>query len=308
MNRLNELKPIDQYTHIWRNEQAFKRAPQVRAPWYNSHIVRDLKVKVYENELYIPSVAPNDCDLVPPKRKKGDINAFSTKSRMRILHKFNRLQTKHLSEAIFCTFTAPHDLCEPEVFQERFLKKLLPALQEIIPNLVYAWRLEPHRDGYPHYHLFCWSWDQERNLSSRYYKDQIRDAWSQAFDCYDRAFRNHALDVKPVRNRRKAMSYITKYMAKEDSPEGQQIRGRRWGNSKNLPAIPITEIELSDSQRSQLIKASKALLRAKGYIPDYVIDDISVMSDSFLWIELNEIVELLKTIPDLEIPPELEAY
>lgn len=308
MHRLDQLKPIHHYSHIWTTKQAFSDAPKVHRTRYNSHNRNDLAVRIYENELYIPTVAPSQSEHPPPTRKSGDINTFSTKSRMRILHKFNRLQTTNLSDPIFCTFTAPPELAEPEEFQYRFKKKLLPALDDIVPNLVYAWRLEPHRSGHPHYHLFIWSWDQDRTLESRYYKDQIRDAWSEAFDCYNKEFRRYALDVKPVRNERKAMSYVTKYMAKEDDEKGKQIKGRRWGNSTNLPDVPIAEIEMSDKQRKQLVEAAKALLSAKSNVPDYVIEDISTLSDSFCWIPVGEIVMLLTTVDNLKIPPDLQPY
>lgn len=234
------------------------------ASWYNHHNGIGGTVKIFENELQILEPKRNVEIPPPPKREEMDINKFTKKSRFRVLQRFNQLQTKSLSEPLFITLTTRHGSMTAEKFQNRFRKSFLPSLKKIIPDLVYAWRLEPHKDGYPHYHLFIWTFRKEANLNSKRLKQKIRAFWLKAIDDESNATRMYSCKIVPVKSMRKAMSYVGKYMAKEGSPIEDGLYGRRWGTSTNFPAKPIMEIDLPLMYVKKLKRIVKRLLRQRG--------------------------------------------
>lgn len=284
---------LSDITNSSREMQAERHAPKVHDSWYNPHNPIKFTLQVFEHELNVIAPDPIHSPTPPPKRKKNDIKRFSRKSRLRVLRKFNQLSTSVLSTPIFITLTTRHDSMKPEDFRHYFQKSFLPSLKNIIPDLVYAWRLEPHQDGYPHIHMFAWSWNEESNLASQYYKRQIRDAWSEAMGDFSPAFRRYSTKVKRVGSHRKAMSYVSKYVAKEQAPDDDQLVGRRWAVSTNFPASPITEVYLSRSQAEKLKKIAKRLLKNKGGYYEKAAKNLDEYKNWFLWLSLDEIKWLL---------------
>ena len=260
-------------------------------PWYNSHNPLSQKLTVYQREVQLSSnwTPPKGNKL--PKRRKNDIQEFSRKSRLRLLRKFNRLQTAKLSPPIFLTLTARKGSLDPKKFRDKFLKTFLADLREIIPKLCYTWRVEPHKTGYPHIHMFIWSELREFNINSTFYWKQIRYLWREAISDQSRAAQLHSCKIKRVNDFRKATSYVAKYLAKEDTFQCPQLTGRRWGCSTNFPDSPITEVWLSPEQADDFRNLALALintrLKAQGK-PDFDPDP-----DSNIWIWMD--------------PPEIEA-
>ncbi|NIT57064.1 MAG: hypothetical protein GWN00_12770 [Aliifodinibius sp.] len=308
------MEPRDQSTTRLDNRQLSNQRQEASdgtegaSPWYNPHNGLGYRIDIYENELHVVAPKRQNTDSPPPKRRKGDITRFSKKSRLRVLRKFNQLRTKQLSDPIFISFAAKHRGFSHEKFQECFRRSFLPKLKKIIPNLVYAWRLEPHRDGYPHYHMFAWSWDKDRKLSSQYYKRQIRDAFSESIGDFSLPARRYGIDIEKIHNKRKAFSYISKYLAKEDDPTGSEIEGRRWATSTNFPAVPITSFTLSRNQYAEFEKIAKKLLRAKGGRYKKLAEQMEDFNDVFIWLDLDEIIWLLKSCPGVYIDHKLEFY
>jgi len=289
-------------------KQGTATAPEVRGTWYNPHNPTLFTIEIYERELNVIAPKPVSSDSPPPKRKRNDINSFSRKSRLRVLRKFNQLSTRVLSEPIFITLTTRHGSCSPEEFRSTFQSKFLTGLRKIIPDAVYAWRLEPHADGYPHIHMFTWSWRQEATLKSRYYKDQLRDLWSQCMDDYSPAFRRHGCKIIPIRSHRKAMSYVSKYVAKEQDEANDSLHGRRWAVSTNFPASPITEIHLSRDRAKQLKKIAKRLLRSKGGDNIERAEMLDEFRNWFVWLSLDEMIWILTELGHHPGASALERY
>lgn len=205
-----------------------------------------------------------DQEQVAPRRKAGDITYFSRKSRMRLFRKFNRMNTRGLSAPVFITLTTRHGECSPADFQYRFRKSFLPALKRIVPGLVYIWRLEPHRSGYPHYHMLVWSKNRELNLESEYWKRRIRRSWRDAIGQHDRAAELYSCKVVALKSMRQITRYLSKYMAKEDDDRGRKIKGRRWAVSDSFSCCPITAFSLTQSEEERLWKIAKRLLLERG--------------------------------------------
>jgi len=262
-------------------------------------------LRVYNREIQVlPNVPPSQHGSAPI-RKKGDITTFSKSSRLRVMRKLNRVQGQLLGDPIFITLTHRHGTMSTEKFQYAFLKKFAPKLKEIIPDLAVMWRLEPHRNGKPHYHLIAWSFRKKIKLKSEYYARQIRKAWRDAIDQHDRSAELYACKVIPLGSFRKTMSYVSKYVAKEDDQISQQIEGRRWGTSTNLPVGAITEVNLTKDQYENLKNIVRTLLKSKGK-PESLIETI-LGSEKMMWtwLEPDDIEAVLEF---LGIPPPISHY
>ena len=262
--RVNTPPGIEEDKNKSDQSQRIKAERKRSASWYNHHNGNGGTVRIFENELQILEPKRNTELPPPPKREEMDINKFTKKSRFRVLQRFNQLQTKSLSAPLFITLTTRHGSMNAERFQNRFRKSFLPSLKKIIPDLVYAWRLEPHKDGYPHYHLFVWTFKKETNLNSKRLKQKIRAFWLKAIDDESNATRMYSCKIVPVKSIRKAMSYVGKYMAKEGSPIEDGLYGRRWGTSTNFPAKPIMEVDLPLMYVKKLKRIVKRLLKQRG--------------------------------------------
>lgn len=279
-----------------RETQVGRSEPQVHYSCLNPHNPQKFKIQIYENEFNVDTTIPKPKSDNPPLRRKNDIKTFSRKSRLRVLRKFNQLQTKVLSTPIFITLTARHQNHTPDEFQEIFLNSFLSKLKKIIPNCVYAWRMEPHEDGYPHIHMFAWSWDQERNLNSRYYKQQIRNAWLNLIEENNWITKRRGVWFENIGSRRKALHYVSKYVAKEPDKIDQRFTGRRWAVSTNFPGSPITEIYLSRTELQKLKRIAKRLLKNKGGNYEKRISFIEDAQNWFLWITLDEMMWILREL------------
>lgn len=272
---------------------------------YIWHKDKPVLLRVYNRELQItPNVPPRDTGD-SPIRSKGDITTFSRSSRLRLMRKMNRVQTQLLGEPIFITLTHRHGTLSHKEFQYAFLKKFLPKLPEIIPEVACMWRLEPHRNGKPHYHMICWSFNKKITIESEYYHRQIRQAWRDAIGQHDRAAELYSCDIEALGSHRKIMSYVSKYLAKEDDNVGKKIEGRRWATSKNLPCSAISEVLLTREQLADFKQIVETILRASGK-PEGLIETIlSGRLRLWCWLDPEEIQAVLDY---LGLPPPKNQY
>lgn len=270
--------------------------------WQN---VKPYHLRIYNREIQVLPNVPPSKNGSPPLRRKGDIKTFSKSSRLRVMRKMNRVQAQLLGDPIFITCTHRHGTLTNDEFQHAFLKKFAPKLKEIIPKIAMMWRLEPHRNGKPHYHCLIWSFRDKLKLESEYYGRQIRQAWRDSIDQHDRAAQLYACKIEALGSYRKAMQYVSKYVAKEDDDISKKIEGRRWGCSTSLPTGAITEANLTRQQYEDLKEIVRILLRAKNKpqgLIDTILDSNKMM---WTWLDPDEIEQVLEYIG---IPPPINHY
>lgn len=262
-------------------------------------------LRIYNREIQvIPNVPPRAGDK-PPRRKEGDIKSFSKSSRLRVMRKMNRVQAQLLGTPIFVTCTHRHGTMSSEKFQYAFLKKFAPKLKEIVPEIAMMWRLEPHRNGKPHYHCIIWSYRKKLTLGSEFYGRKIRQAWRDAIDQHDRSAQLYSCKIEELGSHKKAMQYISKYVAKEDDHRGAEIEGRRWGTSTSLPVGAITEVNLARAHYEKLKNIVRTILKAKSK-PEGLIESI-VDSDKMMWVWLDP-DEIEAVLEFLGLPPPINHY
>lgn len=217
-------------------------------PWYIAHNSPKHMVQVYENEISLIPVGNKLAGGKPPLRKKGDINTFSKKSRHRMLSILNRMKTATYNAPLFITLTARHGEQSPEDFRDKYFRKFLKVLHKYIGHFHYIWRLEPHKDGYPHIHLMLWSLVAKEQYAPEVAIQKIKRLWWAIIQDSTPAAKQHSCNCKVVSDRRGAMKYLSKYIAKEDGQNPLRVSGRRWGRSSGLNTSPITVFEVSPEE------------------------------------------------------------
>ncbi|MBA7547494.1 hypothetical protein ES705_39916 [subsurface metagenome] len=265
-------------------------------PWYIAHNGRKSTLTVFEGELQLRANCARFFGGGPPRRRTGDIHAFSRKSRIRLLRLLNQLNTVGLGEAVFLTLTTRHSGMAPEDFQRAFLDDFLPALKNLWGDVAILWRLEPHRDGYPHYHLIVWTTGRSVDLRKQAPLVQARRLWWKIMHDDTPAHQAHSCTIKQVTGKRGVLRYVSKYVAKEDDAIGARIRGRRWGRSHNLDTTPLITVQITKDQALQLRYTLHVWLKDHVDRPRNSSEYVLEHGDWWLWLDLPRIHTILKLV------------
>lgn len=265
-------------------------------PWYIAHNAYNSTLTVFEGELQLRANCARYFGGGPPRRRTGDIHAFSRKSRIRLLRLINQLNTVGLGEAVFLTLTTRHSGMPPEDFQRAFLDHFLPALKKLWGDVAILWRLEPHRDGYPHYHLIVWTTGRSADLTKEAPLVLARALWWKIMGDVTPAHQKHSCTIIRVRGKRGVLCYVCKYVAKEDDAIGARIRGRRWGRSHNLDTTPLITVQLTRDQAVQLRYFLHVWLKKHVDRPRNSSEYVLEHGDWWLWLNLPQIHTVLRAV------------
>ena len=176
----------------------------------------------------------------PPRVPRGTITGFSKQSRKRLLKLTARLELGKV-KTTFLTLTFSTDQTHQEA--KAALKRFTMRLRRRNPDVSGLWRMEYQERGVIHFHLVLFNmpfWAQR----------DLQKVWEQ---CTKE--KRSIVDIRLVHSPKQVMSYVSKYIAKEeraetapslDSPtyqhEGYRAStGRFWGYI-NQDALPYAEI------------------------------------------------------------------
>jgi hypothetical protein len=210
-----------------------------------------------------------------------------------MLRLINQLNTVGLGQAYFLTLTTRHQAMTHAQFQAAFNEQFLPGLKRLWGNIEYLWRLEPHRDGFPHYHLIVWAPPGSRDLSKQAPFVQACNLWWSIMKDDTKAHQEHSCMIKRVEGKKAVTRYISKYIAKEDDDIGALIRGRRWARSHNLDTAPLITLHITREETMRLRYFLHVWLKDHVDRPrnssEYVLDH----GDWWLWLDLEQIQTVL---------------
>lgn len=268
--------------------------PLEGVPWYIDHNARPVTLTVYEREIELREAPIPDPTRKPPHRTRGDIRRFSPHSRIRLLRVLHQMCTVRLTRPLFLTVTTRHGHIPPEQFREVFLRKFLPGLKRLWGRIAVLWRLEPHRDGYPHFHLICWGVGATADLHKQSAIVQAKRLWWALMGDHTKAHREHSVTVVPLQGMTDASKYVAKYCAKEQDSACPDLLGRRWGRTRDVDCRPIL--------RRQLPRRAGVLLRwllhrwLKEHLPGTRNSSEYVLAHSrwWLWLETAQIRDVFR--------------
>lgn len=192
----------------------------------------------------LPSFVPKR-----PPAKRGEIVAFSRKSRRRMLILMNRCDFRK-TRSVFLTLTF-HSIPTIEDASKSF-RKFMKRLLRRFPNLAAIWRKEFQQRGAAHYHVIVF------NMPYLHWKEILR-LWRACTPD-----KEGSIHVRLLRSAKAVIGYVAKYIAKVDatpvntlldvSPylaaEGETSIGRCWGyvHREALPLARATVIAVDDDE------------------------------------------------------------
>ena len=180
---------------------------------------------------------------------RGRITEFSRASRRRLVDLMARLDVRRV-RVTFLTLTFS-GTPSPEEAAAAF-KRFRARLSRWFPEASAVWRRERQERGSFHYHLLIFSLPYVPQF-------WLQDTWTA---CTQEVL--SIVDVRRVRSRRHVMAYVSKYIAKVDSPpvppslenpayqhaSAEASEGRAWGviNQDSLPMAELLSVLVEDDQ------------------------------------------------------------
>lgn len=202
---------------------------------------------------------------------RGNISSFSRKSRSRLIKKMARLDWYKKSVAFISLTFGQQFPSEQEV--KRYIDILGKRILRAFPNASFVWKMEYQKRGAPHLHLIVFG------LPEGWNENDLRWYWRWTWaHIIDRKFWDYSdttyvripfVQADWIKSKKRAMFYVSKYVAKVDAPadfcedasaDGDGFNyspyltasswtGRFWGiiGRKNLPFAELisTVIEMS---------------------------------------------------------------
>lgn len=171
---------------------------------------------------------------------RGAVTSFSRASRRRLVNLMARLDVRRV-RTTFLTMTFA-DAPEPDEATAAF-RRFLARLRRWFPEASAVWRRERQERGSFHYHMLWFNLP----FIPQYW---LQDTWTE---CTREVL--SIVDVRLVRSHKHAMAYVSKYIAKTDTPpvspslenpaylhvSADQSQGRAWG-AVNREALPWGEL------------------------------------------------------------------
>ena len=187
-------------------------------------------------ELIIPPLGE---ELPLERAKRGKIQGMSQASRKRLFDQMNQIKRSAFRRALFVTLTYPREWVDDWKLWKRHLQAFLKRVGREYPQAAVLWKLEFQKRGAPHFHFFV--------FGVRFIPyETIAQWWFEVVGSGDKAHLKAGTEIRRVQNRRKALFYVAKYMAKRGE-EDERYTGRVWGvrGKKWLPIL-LTSVLVND--------------------------------------------------------------
>ena len=243
-----------------------------------NHLTK-LVLTVQGGMLKVASVQPKEARLARSDARRGKVYGQSPKSRKRLLERVATISTARLM--VFITLTYGENDPNAELAKQH-LHTFLQRLYRKAPRAAIIWKMEYQQRGAIHFHLLCFNLPYID-------KGSIQQAWGEITN-QDRPFTR----IEAIRSRKKALSYVAKYMAKRPTqssgfnyvpyPNVPVLwSGRTWGTrgACHIPYATKTVIKLGfgrkNKEKSRWVGVAYALLRqraAKIYPPIAFYEEI----------------------------------
>lgn len=184
---------------------------------------------------------------------RGKIEKWSKSSRARLKRLLGTLKREELKRARVVTLTYPKEFPAPndhEVYKYH-LKKFLTYLLRKWDVCSGIWKLEfqPNR-GAAHYHLMLYGLD---HVSLEELRKWIRETWYLIAHKGDKNLGVAGTQVDGIKSVGGAVSYLVKYLSKDDQTMPGNFSGRYWGkiNKYCLPVVESKCIVIADQEAQQ---------------------------------------------------------
>ena len=234
----------------------------------NNFKLSDVKytLSIADNASLVSLKVENLPSLFPVSSPRGVIQAFSKKSRLRMMRFINSIDIEKMTAGFFVTLTYPKEFAKNPLVWKEHLRIFKERLNREFPAVSGLWRLEPQRRGAPHFHLILWGCS---SLFTTAGKKWLSRVWYEVVNSGDIKHLRAGTQIKRLVSSKQLFYYVSKYMAKTQkgytTAQFKYPVGRYWGvwYRKRL-AISFTKKVLTLSQFYQGRRILWRWLRSKG--------------------------------------------
>jgi len=255
-------------------------APVVRDPltslayFETSSKPRDFVVSVHADMLKVHH--PQIPGMTPLKHTGGirsTIKGLSRASRKRMIEFMASVRTGGAS-MLFVTLTYPDVFPLDSAIWHRHFEAFRDRFENHYANHRALWRIElmDRKSGEntgviaPHWHLIVFLplrfEPHELEIEAALLQTELRQAWYEIVNSGDEQHRWHGVDVAPVKSRKHAYHYVSKYVAKET---GDMLEiGRRWGRIGQFDNSESIKVLLSYDEILILRRLIRRWMKGRG--------------------------------------------
>lgn len=193
---------------------------------------------------------------------RGRITEWSAKSRMALKCRLARLSREALGKAHFLTLTYPADFPAPDdhdVYKNHLRVMGQAMCREFGEDFSAVWKLEFQKRGAAHYHVIAFGAGEDVDRVRQW----VKLRWYEIVGSGDEKHLRAGTQVDQARSVAGAMSYLCKYIAKEDQTRPGNFTGRYWGvwNGRGLPEVsPVHLTFESDHEANMLARCMRKII------------------------------------------------
>ena len=185
-------------------------------------------------------------------KPRGKIKEWSAASRGRLKRFLGTLRREELAHALVVTLTYPAEFPAPEdhAVYKGHLHTFRIYLRRKWPTCSGIWKLEFQSRGAAHYHLMLYGL---HGVELETVRAWVRETWYRIAHNGDKHQGCAGTQVDQIKSVGGAVSYLVKYLSKEDQTMPGNFGGRYWGlhNKSSLPAVEPLTIEPDEKRANQ---------------------------------------------------------
>lgn len=269
---------------------------------------KDFGLFAFENIFYIKKRIYHD--PIPTKRKwkRSKIFTFSKSSRNRMFQLLAKVQRAFKVAPVHCTLTYHNKFNLKERSFATDFHAFLIALKRQFPGIYYIWRLERQKRGAPHYHIMLFLQDIKDDRVFEKLQVIARVIWCKIVDKNDKDLYQYGCKITKILNYRVACSYFSKYLAKEEAFFDEDMRGRRWGYSRDLPIDCQTEALLTKREVVRLSRVIRKWLFSKARSKFKWYRNVGITYNYKIYLNIELLNKLLGFIQGFTVPSDDDIF
>lgn len=192
------------------------------------------KIICYHNSIKLKCVHSNPSNPCNVENVDRTIHGFSANSRRNMKKKLSTIRFDLYPERFFVTLTFGKVFEKDHVKLKRQVDNFNKVLNRFGNNISFIWKLELQKRGAPHLHYIILFRDHLSYKRRNALAHRIREAWHRSLVYKDSFTFACSVHVEEIRDTKKTINYIVKYMNKLDESPDDVHLGRRWATSNNL--------------------------------------------------------------------------
>jgi len=247
----------------------------------------------------------------PPLRKINDIESFSKNSRSRLFKFFSTVSFSDYHKVYFTTLTYHNDWSNNQLKIKTDLDNFLKRIARYSSGIDWMWRIELQKRKAPHFHLIFFIRKDFSDFRDGNFQSFIWNAWLNFKPCKCQYCRKHAVVTEELEHYRKAIGYVSKYVAKEIGEKTDDFTGRRWGYKSSLLR---RQIDIFDIKLCRFILLKKLLYnfyKEEVSKREYIRENINSFYSWFVFadtLSLGEIFRKVICLPMKNVFELLQAF